>query len=61
MSSVLTGADTVADTDSGDMPPSGRAMGARPQEPIPLLGGRICIGRVGAPPRQEATSVRFYF
>jgi len=61
MSSVLTGADTVASTDFGDMSPSGRAMGARLQGSVPLPGGRICIGRVGAPPRQEATSVRFYF
>jgi uncharacterized protein len=33
----------------------------RPREAVTLADGRVVIGRVGAPPRQEATSSRFHF
>jgi hypothetical protein len=33
----------------------------RPRGALKRPSGRICIGRVGAPPRQEATSAEFYF
>lgn len=33
----------------------------RVRGPMTLPDGRICIGRVGAPPQQEATSSKFFF
>ena len=33
----------------------------RPRGVVELAGGRTCIGRVGAPPGQEATSAKFCF
>jgi uncharacterized protein len=32
-----------------------------PRGPVRRIGGRLCIGKVAAPPRQEATSGEFYF
>jgi DNA helicase HerA-like ATPase len=37
---------------SGDAPMRG---------PVTMLDGRVCIGKVAAPPRQEATSEQFHF
>jgi hypothetical protein len=58
--SVLT--EITMDTGFGDaQPQAGEATVVSLRGPIIRPGGRICIGRVGAPPRQEATSGRFFF
>jgi len=56
----LTGATAdVPSADGADTAASGAAAPRR--GPLRLPNGREVIGRVGAPPRQEATSGRFFF
>lgn len=49
------GADRPADAAPLPLPEQ------RPRGPIRRADGRLCIGKIGAPPQQEATSGRFFF